>query len=352
LRMLRVVRVPMLKDLRIMVFGLFAGLQTLGWAFFILLMIIWALGLGLHHVLALDVRCRAEDNMCKHARKALEPQIQNLGGSMPRAMFTVFRCLTDGCAAADGTPLMILFWDVYGWGIVAVYVVTVLVVLFGVFNLIMALLVERTLAGAENDTKKRADQQYWENVQVARQLQEVVMKVCHGKQLTTRPSLKDRRLGKIRGIINWLCGKDFQRRDPIGESKAASIDYANLQIHIDRRDFEFVINTDEVSELLGALEISVTNGAKLFDILDSNGSGWVDIAEVAEGLVKLRGSVDKGDIVSCVLMVKHVQQTLHEIQRDQEKVRDMLVPLQGKTENGIPHTRQSGLVPCLAYESF
>jgi len=357
LRVLRLIRVPLLKDLRVMVMGLCSGFQMLGWAFFILFVLIWGLGVGLYHVLAWEVHCPADDRLCKRAQAALEPQLFNLGGNTPRAMFTVFRCLTDGCAAADGTPLMVILWDIYGWHIIAAYVAVVVFVTFGVFNLIMALFVERTLATADNDNAKRTDQQYWENVQKARQLQEVVMKVCHGKQLTTQPSLKDRRISRIWGIINWLRCKGFPRQDQTAERKETSIDYTNLQVHIDRRDFEDVINIAEVSELLGTLDISVTNGGKLFEILDSDGSGWVDIAEVAEGLVKLRGPVDKGDIVSTALMVRHLQRTLHEIQRDQETLKDLIVPLQNTraqsgTENSACHSRLPDPAPCVAHESF
>jgi len=69
----------------------------------------------------------------------LIPQLLNLGGTMERSMFTVFRCLVDGCAAADGTPLMVILWDVYGWGVIVAYVLTILFVTFGLFNLVMVI---------------------------------------------------------------------------------------------------------------------------------------------------------------------------------------------------------------------
>merc|ERR1719433_2265360 len=240
---------------------------------------------------------------------------------------------------------MILLWDVYGWGVVVIYVITILFAFFGLFNLIMALFVEKTLAGAETITTKRFDGQYWEHVGVARKLQEVVMKLCQGKQLKAQPTLKERRISQVRGIINfWPCGKVSQRQDCTEEHKAAKVDYANLQVHINRKDFEAVVRNEEVSGLLDSLEVSVTSAAKLFDILDCNGSGWVDIAEMAEGLVKMRGPVDKGDIVSTVLMVRHVQKTLHEIQRDQEKLKEIVMPLQNVTKNRVYQSRRSGQI--------
>merc|ERR1712008_429938 len=207
--------------------------------------------------------------------------------------------------------------------------------------------------GAESNTTKRFDVQYWEHVGVARKLQEVVMKLCQGKQLKIQPSLKDRGINQVRGFINfWPCGKVSQRRDCTEEHKAANVDYANLQVHINRKDFEAVIRNDEVSELLDSLEISVTSAAKLFDILDCNGSGWVDIAEMAEGLLKMRGPVDKGDLVSTVLMVRHVQKTLHEIQRDQEKLKEIIMPLQNVTKTSVCQSRRSAPANLVKFESF
>merc|ERR1711920_1187242 len=69
-------------------------------------------------------------------------------------------------------------------------------------------------------------------------------------------------------------------------------------------------------DLLEDLEISVQNHNKLFDIIDSNGSGSLDIGELIEGLMKLRGPADKGDIVCASLMVRSTQRHLRKVEAD------------------------------------
>merc|ERR1719329_1841102 len=48
----------------------------------------------------------------------------------------------------------------------------------------------------------------------------------------------------------------------------------------------------------------------LFDTLDADGSGSLDLPELVSGIMKLRGAADKGDIVASLLSVRHMQKTL------------------------------------------
>merc|ERR1712032_1159267 len=71
-----------------------------------------------------------------------------------------------------------------------------------------------------------------------------------------------------------------------------------------------------MGSMMDDLEISVSNRSKLFDVLDSDGSGSLDISELVEGLMKLRGPADKGDIVSAVLNVRTLQRSFKVFERD------------------------------------
>merc|ERR1712039_1045985 len=77
-----------------------------------------------------------------------------------------------------------------------------------------------------------------------------------------------------------------------------------------------VLNDKKVKDLLEDLEISVSNHSKLFDIIDSNGSGTLDVGELIEGLMKLRGPADKGDVVCAALMVRSTQRHLRKLEAD------------------------------------
>merc|ERR1712154_139618 len=64
------------------------------------------------------------------------------------AMLTVFRCFTDGCSAFDGTPLQHHLHLKYGLPVFVVYYILFLFVTIGIFNLIMAIFIERVLDAA------------------------------------------------------------------------------------------------------------------------------------------------------------------------------------------------------------
>merc|ERR1711957_280374 len=79
--------------------------------------------------------------------------------TMARSMLTLFRCLTDGCSAFDGTPLQSHLHDMYGHIFVLGYYVIYLAVTIGIFNLIMAIFIEAVL----NAGVKRTQQQLGEH---------------------------------------------------------------------------------------------------------------------------------------------------------------------------------------------
>merc|ERR1719329_112870 len=95
------------------------------------------------------------DAFCTHEHLAeYAPQ---LFSTVPRSCFTMFRCLTEGCESADGTPLMVHILEdgQHGFLIVLLYNMCFLVVTFGLFNLIMAVFVETTLEAAKRDEGRR-----------------------------------------------------------------------------------------------------------------------------------------------------------------------------------------------------
>merc|ERR1712045_510001 len=93
-------------------------------------------------------------------------------------MFTVFRCFTDGCSASDGTPLPVHFMDSYGPFFALVWVFCTLFVMFGLFNLIMAIFVENTIENGKHDITLRKHQRQAEQLRVAWKLQALIMRLC------------------------------------------------------------------------------------------------------------------------------------------------------------------------------
>merc|ERR1712176_1712240 len=69
--------------------------------------------------------------------------------SMAIAMLTIFRCVTDGCSASNGTPLQEHLYEIYGSGFVLIYYIIYLSVTIGLFNLIMSIFIQAVLDSGE-----------------------------------------------------------------------------------------------------------------------------------------------------------------------------------------------------------
>ena len=77
-------------------------------------------------------------------------------GSVMGCQFTVFRCILGDCTTADGENLVAIFSKGFGPAFDFVYCSGMVVVFFGLFNVITAIFVEATLKGLERE--RGADQ--------------------------------------------------------------------------------------------------------------------------------------------------------------------------------------------------
>ncbi|CAE7615928.1 CACNA1F, partial [Symbiodinium microadriaticum] len=83
-RLVRTLRFEIFYELKMMVLGVVSGMRVLFWAMVLLIVIIYATGVAAKNMIG-----------------AVEPEFN----TVPAAMFSIFRCFTDGCNAYDGTPL-------------------------------------------------------------------------------------------------------------------------------------------------------------------------------------------------------------------------------------------------------
>ena len=60
-------------------------------------------------------------------------------------MLTIFRCVTDGSTAHDGTPLQQPLYEMYGTMFAFVYYVIYLGVTIGLFNLIIFIFIQTVM---------------------------------------------------------------------------------------------------------------------------------------------------------------------------------------------------------------
>jgi len=152
IRMLRIVRAARLarvlrigrmfnviRAFRILVFSIFTTMKTVVWALLLLLIIIY--------VFALALRQATGDHMRKADRAPLPPDFELYWGTLPRAMFTLFKSISGGLSWHDCvTPLAHVhaFW-------VAIFMVYTCFTTLAVLNVITGVFCQSAIEGAQND---------------------------------------------------------------------------------------------------------------------------------------------------------------------------------------------------------
>lgn len=290
-------------------------MRVLLWAIVLLTVVCFVLGIMMRQTMG--QWCNPEmvqfENLCR------EPHLERYGemlfSTLSRSCLTVFRCFTDGCSAPDGTPLMVhIFEDSsYGQVIVFIYVLSFLFVTFGLFNLIMAIFVENTMESARFDERKRQQLRHMQAVQMAQQLQKLVLKFCTSTQSrrdvtskVTDVSTTWKPIGlrnRFKKILDTLRGK-------VSTAEELELQPIGLDVEITRDKFSEVFADQSVSKLLDNLEVAVNDPMDLFDTLDADSSGSIDVSELIRGLMKLRGTAEKSDMVACLLAVRAIQKSI------------------------------------------
>merc|ERR1712176_1106965 len=92
-RLVRLLRLKCFAELKVMVEGVLSGIRVLIWAIVLLGLCIFLLSVMFRMILGAN---RMEFS------------------TLMRSMLTLFRCVTDGCTAFDGTPLQNYLHNMYG----------------------------------------------------------------------------------------------------------------------------------------------------------------------------------------------------------------------------------------------
>jgi len=304
-KMVRVLRLKVLKELRLMVDGLVSGLRTICWAFVFLFFYILTLGITTKQFLSErpeKLYCEQENLGwdCSGSKDHLDKFREQLFGNVGRCMFTIFRCfVADGCSSLDGTPIMPYIWDEFGYFVCFVYVANFCFLTFGLFNLIMATIVESTMEAGKRDDAKRRRERQKEYSETAQTVQELVQLLCCQEKESSRNFRKFRH--KFLGVTDSWQDLNNTRQ-------------AWLQSRISSQQFLDALDNPEVCELLEKLGITTTDPHNYLEAFDANADGLLSTAELVKGLLKLRGSVEKADIVAGLMVARDTQKSIRSIE--------------------------------------
>eukprot|EP00928_Gymnodinium_smaydae_P065815 TRINITY_DN48901_c0_g1_i1.p1 TRINITY_DN48901_c0_g1~~TRINITY_DN48901_c0_g1_i1.p1 ORF type:complete len:671 (-),score=92.79 TRINITY_DN48901_c0_g1_i1:478-2490(-) len=247
-RLLRLIKFKIFYELKVIVQGVFAGLRVLFWAVVLLGFLVFFLGIIM--------------------RKTVGEEKHELEFStLTKAMFTIFRCVTDGCTAFDGTPLQERLRGSYGAIFMISYMLMFLVIVFGLFNLIMATFIDSVLSS--NIKKKQHE------------LGE------HTEKQRTR--------------VREMCWKLSTGNDG---KEAQTVDVCEDGVSISRDIFNSWLKDPSMIEMLEDIDIETSTKFELFDVLDVDMGGELSFDEMVTGLMKLRGPISKIDIMAVRLKVR------------------------------------------------
>jgi len=262
-RLVRILRFKIFEDLKLMIFGIFAGLRVLTWAIVLLVLLVYLFGVALTNIFG---------------KQELEFE------SVVASMFTLFRCWTEGCAAYDGTPLSERLRVRYGFGFVVFHILMTMVVTVGLFNLIMAIFIDNVVSTQSFRKRKEMVERSYEIETRFKLLFISLINGCKGKKA---PQLNYKKLKKSISAVNveW---------DALSKGN----------VIVTREAFQRWLEDKDFQNLLEEAEIDTANHVELFDVLDADRGGTLSMEELTTGLMKLRGPVTKADIVAMRLNVR------------------------------------------------
>lgn len=297
LRLARFVRLVRLfrnfKELSLMIGGLVSGMRTLFWAMVLLLVSVYVLG-----VMATQTVGREKE--------ARIPFQEDLFSTVPKSMFTVFRCLANDCVNKDGRPLLAQLQHSFGWLFVLVYALAFILLTFGLFNLIAAIFVESTILNAKTNDQKIAAARHREDVRVAKKLKKLIHKFMNSTTLQN------------------FQNSDYSVHDEI--TATATV--------LNRVQFESIIEEPDVQQLLDELDLSSSDRGGLFDVLDADGDGCIAMDELLRGMLQVRGDARKSDVVATRLAVRTIQNRIKDFEeqtlKSQSEVWESLLLMKGE----------------------
>mmetsp|Transcript_103230 Transcript_103230/g.198162 ORF Transcript_103230/g.198162 Transcript_103230/m.198162 type:complete len:239 (+) Transcript_103230:1-717(+) len=134
-----------------------------------------------------------------------------------------------------------------------------------------------------------------------------------GEARRIRNSLKPNTLNLVaiglQHVFGCFTARGLSSKKPEDEKGAVSI-LPDDQIMITREFFCELIAQPDMELILEHLDIDSTTRDELFDVLDADMSGELDLDELVDGLMSLRGPTEKKDCVGTLLCARVTQQML------------------------------------------
>jgi voltage-gated sodium channel len=280
----RLVRLMMgFKELWAVISGFFEAVKTLAWISIFLVFVLY--------VCAVFVTIEIGQNS-----ETYEPyriisggwDYQEYFGNVAKSMFTLFQVVTlddwsDGVArhVMTNQPAMAAF-----------FILFVLFSSFGLMNVVVAIIVERTLSAAKQNEQRIQRNQERERARVLNHLREI-----------------------------------FEYADKDGNG--------SLTVE----EFRSAIRQPDIERKLKLIELPVADAEELFAILDHDGSGELSVDEFIGGCVRLKGPAKSKDLLSVQVNVQALSERLETVDLQLGQLEASLSALDAKSKQMVEEAR-------------
>lgn len=224
-------------------------------------------------------------------------------GSVGISMFTCFRFMLGDYSSRAGVSISVTFAQEFGAGFMVAYVAWMIVVIFGLFNIITAIFVDTLTAGLKHNEEQRKRGQQYEHAFVRKKMVNVMNRIS---------ALNDT------GILRLTDGP---------------LDGA---VCLTEEQFLLLVDDEQIQSLLADLDVEVDNVPGMYSTFDGDDRGKITLRELLDGVMKLRGVCHKADVIGCWVSTR----MLH------DKVDHLLSLSGGVVSNGRPPPRRMGDEPC------
>eukprot|EP00434_Breviolum_minutum_P008755 symbB.v1.2.007716.t3/scaffold479.1/size198797/8 len=328
-RLAKLVNLPLLQELANIVSGFLISVRSLFWVVLTINVVVYVCALALRSLVqsfttALfrdtcnesgDTMDMDTDDFC--GRKLHLIYGEEYCGSVLRCMFSIFRCMIGDCTSAGGRSLTMIFSHGFGLRFDLLYALSMVCVLFGLFNIITAIFVEATLNGLRQNEIERKYAKAYESTYMTEQLAKLVVCISHQtQQLRTKKT-------------SSLESPPSNRRDTsLSNFNLANFDMeSDEEIILSEDEFNQVIKSPEVRQLLDELDVVVEPRPGVFEAFNTDDNGFISMTELVSGFMRLRGDLNKVDIVITQMALENLQkrqvnlaQDLNEMQTAQTKL--------------------------------
>eukprot|EP00929_Paragymnodinium_shiwhaense_P034647 TRINITY_DN1881_c0_g1_i5.p1 TRINITY_DN1881_c0_g1~~TRINITY_DN1881_c0_g1_i5.p1 ORF type:complete len:635 (+),score=80.83 TRINITY_DN1881_c0_g1_i5:65-1969(+) len=267
-RLLRIARIlRFVRALNLLVMSIVTTLRSLVWASILMLLIIFTFAIFIGQSIADSIKD------CQDVDCTMDPELKLYWGTLPRASLSLFQVITGGKDWDDlARPLMersqlLLF----------ILVVFITFSQFAVLNVVTGVFCQAAVESAQRDRELMVQ-----------------------SMLTNKQRFMD------------AIGEQFTNMFKQFSNGAGGLTLESFEEHV---------HVKSVREYFALLELDTSDAWMLFQLLDDDGSGSIDVEEFVDGCLKLKGTARSIDLARLSMEFKHSSQRFEE---DLNKLRDTL----------------------------